>query len=272
MGELHLEIIVDRLKREFKVESNVGKPEVAYREAITQEGRSASTSTRSSPAATASTATCCIEIEPGERGTGFVFENDIVGGIIPKEFIPAIEKGIREAHGARRARRLPGHRRARRASTTAATTRSTRRAPAFEVAASLAFQDGAKRAGLHLLEPIMTVEVVVPEQYMGDVIGDLNSRRGTHPRHEPARQRAGHRRRGPARDDVRLRRPTCAARRRVARPTRCSSRTTRRSRPRSRKRSSPRSRAASSQHYAIRDSSGETRHGQREIRTEPSRT
>ena len=97
MGELHLEIIVDRLQREFKVESNVGKPEVAYREAISEEGRTASTSTPSSPAVTASTATSCIEIEPGERGAGFVFENDIVGGVIPKEFIPAIEKGVREA-------------------------------------------------------------------------------------------------------------------------------------------------------------------------------
>ena len=97
MGELHLEIIVDRLKREFKVESNVGKPEVAYREAITKKAEPASTSTPSSPAAAASTATSCMEIEPRERGAGFVFENDIVGGVIPKEFIPAIEKGVREA-------------------------------------------------------------------------------------------------------------------------------------------------------------------------------
>ena len=119
-----------------------------------------------------------IEIEPGERGTGFVFENDIVGGVIPKEFIPSIEKGIREAMGRGVLAGYPIVDVQGRASTTAATTTSTRRGPAFEIAGSLAFQDGAKRAGLHLLEPIMKIEVVVPEQYMGDVIGDLNSRRG----------------------------------------------------------------------------------------------
>ena len=210
MGELHLEIIVDRLKREFKVESNVGKPEVAYREAITQEGRAASTSTRSSPAVAASTVTSLMEIEPGERGAGFVFENDIVGGVIPKEFIPAIEKGVREAMARGVLAGYPDRRHEGCRLYDGSYHDVDSSAQAFEIAASLCFQDGAKRAGLHLLEPIMKIEVVVPEQYMGDVIGDLNSRRGTHPRHEPARQRAGHRRRGAARHDVRLRRPTCA--------------------------------------------------------------
>jgi elongation factor G len=97
MGELHLEIIVDRLKREFKVESNVGKPEVAYREAITKKVRPASTSTPSSPAVAASTATSSWRSSRASAGKGFEFENDIVGGVIPKEFIPAIEKGVREA-------------------------------------------------------------------------------------------------------------------------------------------------------------------------------
>ena len=119
-----------------------------------------------------------MEIGPGERGAGFVFENDIVGGVIPKEFIPADREGRQRGHGARRPRRLPARRPALPRSTTAATTTSTRARPAFEIAASLCFQDGAKRAGLHLLEPVMKNEVVVPEQYMGDVIGDLNSRRG----------------------------------------------------------------------------------------------
>ena len=109
---------------------------------------------------------------------GFVFENDIVGGVIPKEFIPSIEKGIREAHEPRRARRLPDGRRARSRCSTAATTRWTRRARRSRSPASMAFQDGAKQAGIHLLEPVMAVEVVVPENYMGDVIGDFNTRRG----------------------------------------------------------------------------------------------
>ena len=119
-----------------------------------------------------------MEIEPGERGKGFVFENDIVGGVIPKEFIPAIEKGVREAMERGVLAGFPIVDMQVPRSTTAATTTSTRARQAFEIAASLCFQDGAKRAGLHLLEPIMKNEVVVPEQYMGDVIGDLNSRRG----------------------------------------------------------------------------------------------
>jgi elongation factor G len=118
-----------------------------------------------------------MEIEPGERSTGFVFENDIVGGVIPKEFIPAIEKGVREAM-ARGV--LAGYplvdMKCRLYDGSYHDVDSS--AQAFEIAASLCFQDGAKRAGLTLLEPIMKNEVVVPEQYMGDVIGDLNSRRG----------------------------------------------------------------------------------------------
>ncbi|MFO0670141.1 MAG: hypothetical protein U0235_11020 [Polyangiaceae bacterium] len=118
-----------------------------------------------------------MEIEPGERGKGFEFVNDIVGGTIPKEFIPAIEKGVREAmeRGV-----LAGYplvdMKCRLYDGSYHDVDSS--AQAFEVAASLCFQDGAKRAGLHLLEPIMKNEVVVPEQFMGDVIGDVNSRRG----------------------------------------------------------------------------------------------
>jgi elongation factor G len=148
MGELHLEIIVDRLKREFKVESNIGKPEVAYRESIGKK----------------------VEAE-------YNYAKQSVGGSIPKEFIPAVEKGIREAM-ARGV--LAGYPvidvKAELYDGTYHDVDSS--AQAFEVAASLAFQDGAKRANLHLLEPIMSVEVVTPEDYMGDVIGDLNARRG----------------------------------------------------------------------------------------------
>ncbi|WP_394842978.1 elongation factor G [Pendulispora brunnea] len=176
MGELHLDIIVDRLRREFKVESNVGKPEVAYREAIAKKVPCEYKYAKQS-GGRGQYGHVLMEIEPGERGTGFVFENAVVGGAIPKEFIPAVEKGVREAM-ARGV--LAGYplvdMKCRLYDGTYHEVDSS--AQAFEIAASLCFQDGAKRAGLHLLEPIMKNEVVVPEQYMGDVIGDVNSRRG----------------------------------------------------------------------------------------------
>jgi elongation factor G len=176
MGELHLEIIVDRLKREFKVESNVGKPEVAYRESIAKKVDAEYKYAKQS-GGRGQYGHVLIRIEPGERGSGYVFENEVVGGAIPKEFIPAVEKGIREAmnRGV-----LAGYPvidvKVELYDGTYHDVDSS--AQAFEVAGSLAFQDGAKRAGVHLLEPIMSVEVVTPEDYMGDVIGDLNSRRG----------------------------------------------------------------------------------------------
>ena len=176
MGELHLEIIVDRLKREFKVESNVGKPEVAYRESISKKV-DAEYKYAKQTGGRGQYGHVLITVEPGERGSGYVFENEVVGGAIPKEFIPAVEKGIREAMDRGVLAGFPvidvkvelydG--------TYHEVDSSTQ---AFEVAGSLAFQDGARRAGLHLLEPIMSVEVVTPEEYMGDGIGDLNSRRG----------------------------------------------------------------------------------------------
>jgi elongation factor G len=176
MGELHLEIIVDRLKREFKVEANVGKPEVAYREAIATKVSAEGRYIRQT-GGHGQYGHVRIEIEPIERGAGFVFENDTVGGVIPKEFIPSIEKGIREAlvRGV-----LAGYPvidvRARLHDGSYHEVDSS--GPAFEIAASMAFQDAAHRAGIHLLEPLMKVEVVTPDQNMGEVIGDLNARRG----------------------------------------------------------------------------------------------
>jgi len=176
MGELHLDIICDRLRREFKVESNVGKPEVAYREAISKKVACEYKYAKQT-GGHGQYGHVLMEIEPGERGKGFEFANDIVGGTIPKEFIPAIEKGVREAmqRGV-----LAGYplvdMKCRLYDGSYHDVDSS--AAAFEIAASLCFQDGAKRAGLHLLEPVFKNEVVVPEQYMGDVIGDLNSRRG----------------------------------------------------------------------------------------------
>ncbi len=205
MGELHLEIIVDRLKREFKVESNVGKPEVAYREAITQEARSASTSTRSSPAAAASTATSLMEIEPGERGTGFVFENDIVGGVIPKEFIPGDREGHPRGDGPRRPRRL---------SRSSTCKRRLYDGSYHEVDSQRA---GLRGRGVAVLPGRRQARRPAPARADHEDRGrrpravhgrrhrrpELASR--PNPGHEPARQRAGHRRRGSARDDVRLR-------------------------------------------------------------------
>jgi len=177
MGELHLEIIIDRLRREYKVEANVGKPEVAYKETIAHAAKNIEGKFVRQSGGKGQYGHVKIDLEPTERGAGFVFVNDLVGGIIPKEFIPSVEKGIREAMGRGvlagypmvdvKARLFDGSYHEVDSSTSA-----------FEVAGSLAFQDAAKEAGLVLLEPIMAVEIVVPDQYLGDVIGDLNSRRG----------------------------------------------------------------------------------------------
>jgi elongation factor G len=177
MGELHLEIIVDRLRREFKVECNVGRPEVAYRESINKRVEFVDMKYAKQSGGRGQYGHVKIHIEPGERGTGFVFENDIVGGSIPKEFIPAIEKGMKEAldRGV-----LAGYPvidvKVQLYDGSYHEVDSS--AAAFEIAGSMALQEGAKKSGLHLLEPVMKVEVTVPELYMGDVIGDLNSRRG----------------------------------------------------------------------------------------------
>ena len=176
MGELHLDIICDRLKREFKVESNVGKPEVAYREAISKKVPCEYKYAKQS-GGRGQYGHVLMEIGPAESGAGFIFDNDIVGGTIPKEFIPAIQKGVREAMQRGVLAGFPVvDMMCRLYDGSYHDVDSS--AQAFEVAASLCFQEGAKKAGLHLLEPIMKNEVVVPEQYMGDVIGDINSRRG----------------------------------------------------------------------------------------------
>jgi elongation factor G len=177
MGELHLEIIVDRLKREFKVDANVGKPQVAYRETVT--GRALNVEGRfvRQTGGHGQYGHVKIDLEPGERGSGLVFVNDIVGAVIPKEFIPSVEKGVRDAMARgvlcgyplvdARVRLFDG-----------SYHEVDSSGPAFEVAASMAFQEAVNKAGLILLEPVMAVEVVCPEAYLGDVIGDLNSRRG----------------------------------------------------------------------------------------------
>jgi elongation factor G len=177
MGELHLDIIVDRLRREFKVEANVGKPEVAYRETVQRAVTDVDGRFVRQSGGHGQYGHVRIDLAPGERGSGFVFENALVGGIIPKEFVPSIEKGIREAMGRGVLAGFPMvdckvrlH--------FGSFHEVDSSGPAFEVAASMAFQEAADRAGVQILEPIMAVEVVCPENYLGDVIGDLNSRRG----------------------------------------------------------------------------------------------
>ncbi|MCX8030437.1 MAG: elongation factor G [Thermodesulfovibrionales bacterium] len=176
MGELHLEIITDRLNREFKVGANVGKPQVAYKETIKISAKAEGKYIRQS-GGKGQYGHVFIEIEPLKRGQGFEFVNKIVGGVIPKEFIPAIEKGIKEAMEGGvligypvvdvRVVLLDG-----------SYHEVDSSELAFKVAASMAFKEAATKAQIVLLEPIMAVEVVTPEEYMGDVIGDLSSRRG----------------------------------------------------------------------------------------------
>jgi elongation factor G len=176
MGELHLEILVDRMKREFKVEANIGKPQVAYRETITQSVQAEGKFVKQS-GGRGKFGHVWIELTPNEVGKGFEFVNGIVGGVVPKEYIPAVSHGIQDAM---------------RNGVIAGFPMVDIKAKlydgsyhdvdsdeiSFKVAGSMAFQAGAKKANPVLLEPIMSVEVVTPEEYLGDVMGDLNSRRG----------------------------------------------------------------------------------------------
>ena len=176
MGELHLDIIVDRMKREFKVEANVGKPQVAYREtireAVEQEGRFVRQS-----GGRGQFGHVWLKIEPQEAGAGYEFSNSIVGGVVPKEYIPAVDKGIQEQLSSGVLAGYP-----------VVDIKVTlydgsyhevdSSEMAFKIAGSMAFKDGCRKAKPVLLEPVMKVEVVTPEEYMGDVMGDLNRRRG----------------------------------------------------------------------------------------------
>ncbi|WP_306581722.1 elongation factor G [Dokdonella sp.] len=176
MGELHLDIIVDRMKREFNVEANVGKPQVAYREtirkAVKQEGKFVRQS-----GGKGQYGHVVLEIEPQERGAGYVFENATVGGSVPKEYVPAVDKGIREAMTSgplagypvvdMKIRLVDG-----------SFHEVDSNEMAFKIAASMGFKEGFNKANPVLLEPIMKVEVVTPEDYLGDVMGDVSRRRG----------------------------------------------------------------------------------------------
>jgi elongation factor G len=176
MGELHLEIIVDRMLREFKVEANVGKPEVAYRETIRRPAEAEGKYIKQT-GGRGQYGHACITVEPLEAGKGFEFVNKIVGGAIPREYIPAIEKGIKERM---ETGVLAGYpvRDLRVTLTDGSYHDVDSNEMAFKIAGSMAFQDACKRADPVLLEPIMKVEVLVPQEFMGDIIGNLNGRRG----------------------------------------------------------------------------------------------
>jgi elongation factor G len=176
MGELHLEIVVDRLKREFKVDANVGKPQVAYRETITQKVEIEGKYIRQT-GGRGQYGHVVFELEPLERGSGFIFENKIVGGVVPKEYVPAIEKGVVEAMAGGVLAGFPIV--DMKVSLTFGSYHDVDSSEmAFKIAASMALKDGVRKAGGVILEPIMNVEVVVPEEYLGDTMGDLSSRRG----------------------------------------------------------------------------------------------
>ena len=176
MGELHLDIIVDRLKREFKVECNVGKPQVAYKETIRNKVKVEGKFIRQS-GGRGQYGHVWLELEPLEPGSGIHFESKIVGGVVPKEYIKPVEEGVREASNAGVLAGYP-----------VIDFKATlvdgsyhdvdSSESAFHIAGSMAFKEGCRQAKSVILEPIMKVEITVPEEYMGDVIGDVNSRRG----------------------------------------------------------------------------------------------
>jgi elongation factor G len=176
MGELHLEIIVDRMLREFRVGANVGRPQVAYKETITRNVEVEGRFVRQS-GGRGQYGHVKIELSPNESGKGFEFENAIVGGVIPKEYIPSVRIGVENAMNSGvlagypvkdvKVKLIDG-----------SYHEVDSSEMAFKIAGSMALQEGCKKAGAILLEPMMKLEVVVPEEYLGDVIGNLNSRRG----------------------------------------------------------------------------------------------
>jgi elongation factor G len=178
MGELHLDILVDRMLREFRVQANIGKPRVAYRESITRSVPKVDYKYAKQSGGHGQYGHVVISLEPGDRGSGIIFENKIVGGAIPKEFIPAVQKGVIEAADSGVLAGYP-----------VVDTKVTlfdgsfhevdSSEMAFKLAGSMAFKEGVQRGSPVLLEPIMKVEVVVPDDYLGDVIGQINSRRGS---------------------------------------------------------------------------------------------
>ncbi len=176
MGELHLDILVDRMKREFKVEANIGAPQVAYRETISHKAEVDYTHKKQT-GGSGQFARIKLEIEPTEPGEGFSFDNRIVGGVVPKEYVPGVEKGVKSVMDSGPLAGFPVID-FKVALVDGAYHDVDSSVLAFEIAARAAMREGLKKAGAKLLEPIMKVEVVTPEEYTGSIIGDLTSRRG----------------------------------------------------------------------------------------------
>jgi len=177
MGELHLEVIVDRLMREFHVEANVGRPQVAYRETIKKPVRGVEAKFKRQTGGSGMYGHVVIDLEPTEPGAGFEFENKVKGGNVPSEYIPAVAKGIEQALDGGIVAGYPlVDVKARLVDGSSHSVDSNEMA--FRIAGSMALQEAARQAGVKILEPIMEIEVVTPEEYMGDVIGDLSARRG----------------------------------------------------------------------------------------------
>ncbi len=177
MGELHLEVIVDRLLREFSIEANVGRPQVAYRETIKKPIEGVTTKLKRQTGGSGMFAEVKVSLFPGKPGTGYVFVDEVKGGNVPREYIPAVDKGMRDAMDSGILAGYPlvdieAH------LTDGSSHAVDSSEMAFRIAGSMAMQDAARKAGINLLEPMMEVEVVTPEDYMGDVISDLSSRRG----------------------------------------------------------------------------------------------
>ena len=175
MGELHLEVLVDRMKREFKVEATTGKPQVAYKETVSKIAEGEGKYIRQT-GGRGQYGHCLLRIEPKGRGEGYEFVNEVKGGAIPREFIPAIEKGVKETmeNGIFAGFPMVDVKIAVYDGTFHEVDSSEM---AFKIAGSMALQDAVKRASPVLLEPIMKIEVTTPEEFMGDVIGDLSSKR-----------------------------------------------------------------------------------------------
>jgi elongation factor G len=176
MGELHLDIIVDRMKREFNVEANIGPPQVAYRETITRVA-SVDYTHKKQTGGSGQFARVKLTFEPLKPGEGAIFESKVVGGNVPREYIPGVEKGIMSVAQSGILAGFPVID-FKATLTDGASHDVDSSVMAFEIAGRAAFREAAEKAGAKLLEPVMKVEVVTPDDYMGDVIGDLNSRRG----------------------------------------------------------------------------------------------
>jgi elongation factor G len=177
MGELHLEILVDRMLREFRVQARVGRPQVAYRETITRPVEKVVYRHVKQTGGRGQFAHVVLDLEPGERGSGVEFESTITGGAIPREFIPAVERGVRDAaEGGTLAGYPLTDIKVRLSDGSFHEVDSNE--VAFRVAGSMAFREGVHKAKPVLLEPMMKTEVIVPEDYLGEVIGQLNARRG----------------------------------------------------------------------------------------------